>query len=89
MNVLEKLYILVKSLNTNDDNEENCFGVSTDLISKLTDLFFIIIGEKSSANIPLRKMYFFKKNTTLTCLYGPMYLKLDEYPKYSDKNKTF
>ena len=26
------------------------------------------------------------KNTTLTCVYGPMYLQLDDYPPYSDKN---
>ena len=46
MGLLEKLYNLVKTLNMNDDNEGKCYGVSTDFISKLTDLFFIIIGEK-------------------------------------------
>ena len=27
-----------------------------------------------------------KKNSMLTCLYGPMYLQLDDYPPYSGKN---
>ena len=45
----------------NYDNKEKCCGVSTDFIIKLTDLFFIIIGEKYSTNIPLRKIYPFKK----------------------------
>ena len=30
-------------------------------------------------NVPL------KKNATLTYLYEPMYLELDDYPSYSDK----
>ena len=30
-------------------------------------------------------MYRLRKSATLTCLYGPMYLQLDEYPPYSDK----
>ena len=64
---------------------EKFCGVSTDFIRKLTDLFFIIIGEKSSTNIPLSKMYRLRKCATLTCLYGTMYLKLDDYPLYSDK----
>ena len=72
MNVLEEINLLVKTSNMNDKNEEKCYGVSTDFIRKLTDLFFIIICEKSSTNIPLRKMYHFKKSVTLTCLYGPM-----------------
>ena len=46
MSVINKLYNLVKTLNINDDNEENCCGVSTDFIRKLTDLFFITIGKK-------------------------------------------
>ena len=69
----------------NDYNKEKCCGVSTDFIRKLTDLFYIIIGEKISTNIPLSKMYRLGKSTKLTCIYGPMYLELDEYPPYSDK----
>ena len=72
MSALDKLYNLVKTFNMNDDNKEKCFGVSTDFIRKLTDLFFIIIGEKASTNIPLRKMYRLRKSATLTCLYRPM-----------------
>ena len=34
MSVLEKLYNLVKTLNVNDDNEEKCYGVSTDFIRR-------------------------------------------------------
>ena len=69
----------------NDDNKEKCCGVSTDFIRKLTDLFFIIIGEKASTNIPLRKIYCLIKSAALTCIYGPMYLELDDYPTYYDK----
>ena len=61
MCALEKFYNLVKTLNMNDDNMEKCCGVSTDFIRKLVDLFFIIIGEKAPTNIPLSKMYRFKK----------------------------
>ena len=56
MIVLEKLYNLVKTLNMNDDNEEKCYGVSTNFIRKLTDSFFITIGKKSSTKTPLRKI---------------------------------
>ena len=55
ISVIKKLYNLVKTLNMNDDNEEKCYGVSTDFIIKLRDLFFVTIGEKASTNIPLRK----------------------------------
>ena len=82
---LEKSYNLVKILNINDDKEETCRGVSTDFIRKLTDFFFITIGEKPSKNIPLSKIYRLRKSATLTCIYGTMYLDLDEYPPYSDK----
>ena len=82
MIVIGKLYNLVKTLNMNDDNDEKCNGVSTDFIRKLTDLFFITIGEKALTNIPLRKMYRLRKSATLTHLYEPMYLELDEYPPY-------
>ena len=58
-------------------------------IRKLTDFSFITIGEKSSTNIPRSKMYSLRKSATLTRLYGPVYLYLDEYPPYSDKNKSF
>ena len=30
-------------------------------------------------------MYRLRKSTILTCLYGPIYLELDDYPPYSDK----
>ena len=88
MSVIEILYNLVKRLDMNNDNEENCYGVSTDFIWKLTDLFFITIGEKACTNIPLRKMYRLRKSVTLTCLYGPMYLQLDDYPPYYDKKSV-
>ena len=69
----------------NDDNMEKCCGVSTDFIRKLTGFFFIIMGEKASTNIPLSKMYRLGKIATLKCLYGPMYLQLDDYLPYSYK----
>ena len=69
----------------NDDNKGKCCVVSTDLIRELMDLFFVIIGEKASTNIPLRKMYRLRNIATLTCLYGPIYLYLDDYPPYFDK----
>ena len=74
ISVLGKLYNLVKTLNMNDDNEEKCYGVSNDFIRKLTDLLFITIGEKSSTNITLRKLYRLRKSATLARLYGPAYL---------------
>ena len=89
MSVLEKLYNLVKTLNVNDENEEKCYCVSTNFTRKWTDFFFIIIGEKVSTEIPLSKMYCFKKSATLTHLYEPMYLELDDYPPYFDKNQSF
>ena len=89
MNALEKLYLFVKTLNMNDENDEKCYGVSTYFIRKLTDLFFIIIGEKASINIPLRKMHCLLKIATLTCLYRPIYLELDDYPPYSDKIRYY
>ena len=85
MSVIKKLYNLVKTLNMNDDNEGKCCGASTDFIRKLTDFFFIIISEKASTNIPLRKMHHLIKSSTMKCLYGPIYLELDDYPPYSDK----
>ena len=69
----------------NDDNEEKCYGVSTNFIRKWTNLFFVIIGEKAYTNIPLSKMYHLNKIETLTCLYVPLYLYLDDYSPYSDK----
>ena len=89
MNVLNKLYNLVKTLNMNDENQEKCYGVSIDFIRKLTDLFFITIGEKSSTNIPLSKMYHLRKIAALTRLYGPLYLYFYDYPPYYDKSKSF
>ena len=85
MSALYKLYNLVKTLNINKDNRETCCAVPTDFIKELTDFFFIIIGEKDSTNIPFRKMYCLRKSATLTCLYGPTYLELDDYPQYPYK----
>ena len=76
----KKLYNLVKTLNINYDNEEKCCGVSNDFIRRLTGFIYIIIGEKASTNIPLSKIYCLRKSATLTCLYGTMYLELDDYP---------
>ena len=45
----------------NDDNEEKCYGVSTDFIRQLTNFLFIIIGGKSWTNIPFRKKFVKKK----------------------------
>ena len=84
MSALDKLYNIVKTLNMNDDNEENCYGFSTDFIIKFTDFFFITIGEKASTDILLSKMYRLRKCGTLPCPYEPMYLHLDEYPPYYD-----
>ena len=85
MSAIDKLYTLVKTQNINDDNEENCCGVSTGLIRKLTDLFFTAIGEKASTNIPLSKIHRLRKGAKMTRLYGTMYLELDDYPPYYDK----
>ena len=52
ISALKKLYNLVKTLIMNDSNEEECYGVSTDFIRKLTDFFFITISEKASEEIP-------------------------------------
>ena len=89
-NVIEKLYLLVITLNINDDDKEEKFcDILTKFTRILTDLFSIIIDGKSSTNIPLNKTYYLGKIVTLTFLYGPMYLTLDDYPPYSDENPTF
>ena len=85
MSSLEKLHNLVKTFNMNDDNKEKCCGVSTYFIRKLTNLFFVIIGEKASTKISLGKMYRLGKIAALTCLYRPMYLEMCDYPPYSNK----
>ena len=86
MSVIERLNLLVRTLNMNDDdNEAKVCGILTKLIRKLTDLFFLIIGEKASTNLPLNRNYYLRKMSKLTCLYGPMYLPLDDYPQYYDK----
>ena len=89
MSAIEKLYNIVKTLNINDDNDEKCNDVLTDFIRKLTDFFFITIGEKESTKILLSKLYCLRNIVTLTLLYGPIYLELDDYPPYSDKNESF
>ena len=70
-------------MHINDDNGEKCYGVSTDIIRKLTDLYLITIGEKSSTNIPLSTVYRLRKSTALTHLHELMYLEFDDYPQYS------
>ena len=68
-----------------EENEEKVFSISTKFIRKLTDLFFLIIGEKASTNIPLNKTYYLRKMARLTCLYVPIYLPMDDYLPYSYK----
>ena len=68
-----------------DENEEKLFSISTTFIKKLADFFFIIIGEKASTNLPLNRMYSLNKISKLTCIYGIMYLQLNYYPPYYDK----
>ena len=78
--------LLVRTLNMNDDeNEAKVCGILAKFIRKLKDLFFLIIGGKASTNIPLKKTYYLGKMEKLTCLYGHMYLTLDDYPPYYDK----
>ena len=72
-------------MNTNNEDIDNCCGVSTDFINKLTD-FFHYHCEKALTNIPRIKMNRLKKKAMLTCEYGLMYLHLDDYPPYSGKN---
>ena len=89
MNNIEKLSLLVRTLNTNnDDKEGKVCGVLTKFTGILTDFFFIIIGEKASTNLPLNKTYYLREIAKLTCLHGPMYLSLDDYPPYSDKQSN-
>ena len=89
MNVLERLHLLVRTLNMNDNyNEEKVCGISTKLIRKFMDFFIIIIGGKPATNLPLNKAYYLRKMAK-KFLYGPMYLSLHDYPQYPDKNKTF
>ena len=61
MNILEKLYLLVRTLNMNDDNEEMFYGITKDFIRNPTDSFFMIIGDKASTNFSLNNMYYLKK----------------------------
>ena len=44
-----------------NNNEEKLYGISTNFIRKLTGLFFMITDEKSSSNIPLKKINSFLK----------------------------
>ena len=53
--------VFVKILNMNDDNDEKSYGVSTDFVRKLTDFFFITIGEKASTTKNLEKILSPKK----------------------------
>ena len=52
MNVLEKLCLLVRTLDMNYENQEKCYGISTNFIIKLTDLFLVIIGENHQPIFP-------------------------------------
>ena len=62
MDAIEKLYLILRTLKMNEsDNEEIFYEVLTNFIRKLTYLFFIIIDENISTNIPLNKMYYFLK----------------------------
>ena len=77
-------------MNTNDDeNEEKLYGILTNFIRKLTDFFFVIIGEKSSSNIPLNNMYYVIKSAKLTYIYVHMYLQLYDSPNVLIKNMIF
>ena len=85
MNVLDILNLLIRTLNINDDdNEAKVCGILTKFIIKLTDVFFIVIGEKASSNPSLNKTYYLRKMAKLTYPYVPMYLLLYDYPPYSD-----
>ena len=56
MSVIEKLNLLLRTLNTNDsENEEKLYGIWPNLSEKMTGFFVIIIGEKASTNLPLNK----------------------------------
>ena len=86
MDVLDIFHLLVRTPNMNDgDKEAKVCGTLTKFIRKLTNLFFLIIGEKFSKNLPLNKTYSLIKMAKLIFLYGPMYLPLYEYPPYPDK----
>ena len=44
--------------------------------------------KKPQQKSPWAKCIDLRKIATLTCLYGPMYLDLDDYPPYSDKRSV-
>ena len=71
-----------------DDNEAKVCDILTKFIRTLIDLFFLIIGENASTNVPLNKTNYLRKMSKLTFLYGPMYLPLDDYPPYYDKQSN-
>ena len=75
MNVLEKLHLLFRTINMNDDdNEAKVCGISTNFIRKLTDLFYVTVCEKASKHITLNKTYYLRKIPKIARIYGPMYL---------------
>ena len=85
MKFLEKLHLLFRTLNMNDDeNKAKVCGISTNFIRKMIDLFFIIIDQKGSTNIPLNKTYYLNEIVKITLLYGPMHFPSGDYPPYSD-----
>ena len=84
-NLLEKYYLLVNTLNMNNDDIEAKFSaILTKIIRKFTDFFFIIFGEKHQQIFPWKNVLL-KKKSKLTRSYGLINLQLDNYPPYSDK----
>ena len=72
-----------------DDNEEKFYGILTNLIRKLTDLFFIVIGEKASTNLPLNNMYHILKVQNWHVYMDPCTYILITTPLILIKNKTY
>ena len=67
----------------NDENGES-FMVFQPISSKKIRFYFSLSSVKSIDKRSLEQNVSLKKIATLTCLYGPMYLELDDYPQYSD-----
>ena len=61
------------------------YGILTNFIGKMT----VCLNNnwwKSILCLPLNRIHSFLKSANLTCMYGPMYLELDDYPPYYDKH---
>ena len=80
--ILSKYWILMMTMRKR-------FMVFQLISSKNWRIFPIIIGEKASTNIPVRKIYGLRNIAKLTRLYEPMYLELDDYSLYSYNNMSF